>query len=66
MQNPATEVIDYVKDQVTHPGVTPRKTFKKNQTQLLWLLIALFTAVVCWGVMKEVKSRKRKHKAVLW
>ena len=29
MQNPATEVIDYVKDQVTHPGVTPRKTFKK-------------------------------------
>lgn len=66
MSKPATEMINYVKAQVANPELKPRETFKKTQKQLLWLVIALFATVVCWGVMKEMKSRKRKHKAALW
>lgn len=63
MSKPAIEMIDYVKAQVAQPQI---ETSEKTQKQLLWLVIALVAAVVCWGVIKGEKSRKRKPKAALW
>jgi hypothetical protein len=63
MLKPATEMIDYAKAQVAKPH---RETLEKTQKQLLWFVIALFAAFVCWGVVQGAKSRKRKPKAALW
>lgn len=63
MLTPATKMIDYVKAQVAN---SQSKKFRNPQKKLLWILLALFTALLCWGLLKNTKSRKRKPKAALW
>lgn len=63
MLKPATEIMDYVKTQVTKPQA---EKLENSQKQILWFLFALFTAVLCWGLLKQTQSRKRKPKAALW
>lgn len=67
----ATEIKHYLEEQVAHPvkgySVQCAKNRLKSHKKQIFLAILVFSVgLLCWGLFKQSKSRKRKHKAALW
>lgn len=71
MSKSATDMKDYLAAHVSTPLMCRqvqqvKKQINQRKKSLLWLILVCCLGFLCWGVYKQVKSRKRKHKAALW